>query len=99
MFTRTPANVGSGRQLYTLTTPLKVEALPEPVKYLVLSLGRHGDTCLFPSDSEGRIMDLLGVGFNMGPNRWLTESEFDGYVTQCINQEKLGAKFTYDGDM
>jgi len=76
------------RTLYKLSHPTTSESHPDPFEYVVLSIGRAGDTCAFPSTSDGRILDMVGFGYGMGPNRWLVDEEFDPYIAECIAQHE-----------
>ena len=90
--TRLDTEIGSTRTLYKLS---EIRGVPEfkfldytgemlRFDHVVLSLGSGGDTCAFPADADGKIMQLIGFGFGMGPSRWLTEPEFDRYIDACI---------------
>lgn len=83
---RVSADIISTRTLYRLSEPTVTKGVTEPFEYLVLSLGRYGDTCVFPSNEHGNILDLWGFGFGVGPSRWLVDCEFDAYVQACIEQ-------------
>ena len=77
------------RTLYRLSETVTRSAghgLTVTFDHLVLSLGRDGDTCVFPADETGKILDFLGFGYGMGPSRWLVDEEFDAYVEECIAQ-------------
>lgn len=79
------------RTLYRLSeTVTRIDALGRTVTfdYVVASLDRLGDTCAFPADHTGAILDMLGFGYGMGPGRWLTDDEMDGYVQECIEQHE-----------
>lgn len=77
-----------GRQVYRLSEAITSAAYPEPFEYVVLSLGRAGDTCVFPSNEKGNILDFMGFGYAWGPSRWLTDGEYDAYVSACIAQHE-----------
>lgn len=95
--TRIPCDFTT-RTLYQLSAPVtRDDARGRAVTFdhLVLSLGRAGDTCVFPADDQGRILDMLGFGFGMGPGRWMVDCEFDDYVRECIDQhERDGGQST-----
>lgn len=76
------------RTLFRLSEPAVSEDHPGPFQYIVLSLGRDGDTCVFPSDARGGILGWCGFGFGLGPSRWLAGEELDDYVTACIAQHE-----------
>jgi len=44
-------------------------------EHVVVSWGRDGDTCIFPGDEDGRILDMLGW---VGRDYWVPASEFVG---------------------
>lgn len=64
------------RWLYRLSTPIRftnndLKSYVEgelQTEYVVVSWGRDGDTCIFPADDEGRILDMLGFNGRMGWN-------------------------------
>lgn len=86
--TRSRERVGAVGQriVYRLSEPVKTDACPNLFEYVALSLGRAGDTCVFPSDEEGNLLDLVGFGFVMGVSRWLFDEEADAFVAACIAQ-------------
>lgn len=80
-------SVSPTRWLYRLSEKTTTKELaPEQFDHIVLSLGRLGDTCVFPANAEGGVLDFVGFGFGMGPSRWLTEAEIDGFVEACVAQ-------------
>jgi len=62
------------RWLYKLSTPIKwtqdytksYAEGDERTEFVVVSWGRDGDTCIFPADNEGRLLDTLGFNGRMG---------------------------------
>jgi len=83
-----PSGAPSNRIVYALSEPVMTRAYPHRFGHVVLSLGRYGDTCVFPSDDQGRILDSIGFGYGIGPSRWLAGEEFDDYVADCIRQHE-----------
>lgn len=81
-----PAGAVGQRIVYRLSEPVRTDAYPHPFEHVALSRGRLGDTCVFPSDEEGNLLDLVGFGFGMGLSRYLTDDEADAFVTACIAQ-------------
>lgn len=78
------------RTLYRLSNFTTTEGMGgDRFEYVVLSLGRDGDTCAFPANEDGGILDLVGFGYGLGPSRWLMDSEMDDYIAECIAQHEL----------
>lgn len=93
MSTITAERVGQPRTrmqtLYKLSAPTTSKQHPAPFEYVLVSLGRQGDTCVFPADADGRLLDGMGFGFAMGPGYWLVDDEFDAFVQECLDQHEL----------
>jgi len=60
-----------------------------PSESVARALGRDGDTCVFPSNEKGNVLDFVGFGYGIGPSRWLHDQEKDAYVDACIAQHGL----------
>ncbi|MBO9555573.1 hypothetical protein [Cellulomonas sp.] len=86
--TRTGLITRATRTHYRLSQATTTEDHPTPFEHLVLSLGREGDTCVFPADGQGRLSSLVGFGYGLGMPRWLTDAEMDAYVAACITQHE-----------
>lgn len=62
------------RWLYRLPSPIRYSRSvftsyadgTETTEHVVVSWGRDGDTCIFPADTEGRLLDTLGFNGRMG---------------------------------
>lgn len=93
---RVSASVSANRTLYKLSEPTTTEEMSgEQFQYVVLSLGRAGDTCAFPANDSGGVLDFIGFGFGVGPSRWILDEEKDAYIAACIEQhEKDGGAGT-----
>lgn len=74
----------SYRWLYRLSET--VTCREHTFDYLILSWGRDGDTCVFPADETGKIIDFAGFGWTWGPHRWLFPEEMQAYVDACIEK-------------
>lgn len=94
--TRVDAPLRATRTLYKLSEPTTSEEMKgEQFEYVVLSWGSDGDTCAFPANESGGVLDFLGFGFGVGPSRWILDAEKDSYIAACIEQhEKDGGEGT-----
>lgn len=80
------------RWLFWAPTTFTTTDMREEFSHVVVSKGRAGDTCAFPSNSEGKITSLLGFGYEMGPDRWLQDDEIAPYLEECVEALAAGQK-------
>ena len=88
----TPRLIGqpvSTRWLYEMGDTFSTDRAGE-FDHVVVSLGTHGDTCAFPATAEGRLLDLDGFGFSLGPSRWLSLAEHEAYLADCVAAHRTG---------
>ncbi len=93
MSTITAERIGCPRSrmqtLYKLSVPTTTKEHPEPFDHVLVSRGKMGDTCAFPADAGGRLLDGMGFGYAMGPSYWLSDDELDAFLQECIDQHEI----------
>lgn len=63
--------------------------------YITVSRGRLGDTCAFPANAAGGALDMIGIGYEMGPDWHLLDEELETYALECLELHDAGATMGY----